>query len=520
MCGIVGIISRKNQDYMGALAHLGLGQMMNRGDHSAGIASIRKLPIDRKTHKMNRILSVEHGISEFNPLRVKKAESNVKDVFKRKEDLEALSGYMCIGHVRYPTAGYTITEEDRNMSPEEHEKKRTASIQPLVAPYHNIVMVHNGDVHNYHEIMQSFRERHVPKSGYNDLEAILKTYVNAFFSLSENIPDSSRVRDAVAEVMKNVKGTYNVLTMMNNVGLIAFKDPEGRRPLFYGVKRDDEGEIYEYAFASETVALEKMFFKGTKESKYENGWQAYDEIGPGEMMLITKDFEVHREQIASPDHKPCLFEVAYFMKASSHFNDRRVRKLRQDLIDTMWEEFKTYDTYRRVIANKEDTVIVPIPRTAETVGDHLHKLTGIPLEAAVEKNVGAPRIFMQPTQIHREKDTTTEHYVYQEYVRGKNLIVIDDSIVRGTTMKHLIKYFRDCGAKDIHLFVTFPPIRNPCMHAIDFHTSEELWAHGKTIPEIKSSLGLGENDSLIYAKPEYLLQVTGMKRQCDECFRA
>jgi amidophosphoribosyltransferase len=308
--------------------------------------------------------------------------------------------------------------------------------------------------------------------------------------------------------------------VINNVGLLAFKDFQGRRPLYYGVKKNDNGEITDYAFASETVALRKMLFKGTREERYADGRSIYEELLPGQMILITKDFEFYKKQVIEPDFRPCPFEGSYFARASSFINNRRVKQIRRNIIDYMWDRFSQSDTYKRIIKNREEILIVPVPRTAESAAKYLANKTKLLLGDAIEKNAYAPRIFQQPTQEHRVKQTIADHFIFEEDVKDKIIILIDDSIVRGTTLTEDIKYLKDVGAKEVHALITFPPIRHPCMHAIDFHTEKELIANGKTIGQIKQELGLRDEESLLYAIPDEIRKANGYEKinMCNECY--
>jgi amidophosphoribosyltransferase len=524
MCGIIGVISREHRDDLGALIGGGLHQIQNRGDFSAGIATIRRLPMSRKEYRRLRRLAIEHTISDFNSMHIEKGHGKVEDVFNGK--LDRLTGFMGIGQVRYPTAGYTISSEQKALSDEEQEELIRASIQPLHTMHHApIAMVHNGDVHNFSELMEYFKHQGLRQATQNDLEVILKVFAEEFLDLPEDITDSERIAMSIKKVYSRVKGTYSVLVLINNVGLVAFRDPEGRRPLFFGVNRSGEG-ITDYAFASETVALEKMLFKGTKDSRYLSGDAAYDEVKPGEMMFVDKDFNMSRKQIVEAEQKFCPFEASYFMRAPSFLNDRRVKAIREELLNLMWLRFQKEDskTYSRLLNDAKNTLICPVPRTAESaaqeLANHLRQ-HGFLYKTAIEKSPFAARIFMQPTQKHREKGTIADHYIYREYVEGKNIILIDDSIVRGTTTKHDVKYLRDLGAKEIHIFITFPEIRNPCMHAVDFHTPEEIFANGKTLSQMKKELGLLEHESLVYAKPSEMSRAIGLpeSKLCDECYK-
>ncbi|MBU1198810.1 MAG: hypothetical protein KKF46_08600 [Nanoarchaeota archaeon] len=525
MCGIFGISSKDNRDDIGAIVAAALNQMQNRGDYSAGIAAIKKLGLSRRDYRRLRPLAVGHTLDDFDPLEIVKGLGKIADIFKENmAELDKLIGFMAIGQVRYPTAGYTLKNQ-ADMTQQEINDMVKGSIQPIVAPYHKVAMVHNGDVHNFREIMDYFEAKGLRQATNNDLEAILKVFNEEFFSCSDMMQPAERVAKSVKKVFDRVKGTYNVLTTMSNVGLIAFRDPNGRRPLFFGVNKDEKGEIIDYAFASETVALEKMLFKGTLEDKYVSGKNAYDEVKPGEMIFISKDFEFFREQIEKSNLKFCPFEGAYFSRASSFLNNKRVKAIRKDILNSMWKRFQNEkpEIYKRLIDNGSNVIICPVPRTAESAAQYLVaecSKYGFVYDAAIEKNPSAPRIFMQPTQKHRDLQTIEEHYIFEEDVKDKIVILVDDSIVRGTTIMNDVKYLRDVGAKEIHIFITFPSIRNPCHHAINFHTTKELFAQNKKIEQLENELGLNGVGSLNYAIPEDLSRATGysLENLCNDCY--
>ena len=520
MCGIIGVISKENSEELGALIQHGLYQLQNRGDYSAGIAVIKKLPVSRQEYRRLRRIAAEHTVSDFDPLTIEKGHGKVSEVFNENR-LKRLVGFMGVGQVRYPTAGYTVKPEHNNLPPEEKNLMKMANIQPIHTSFGRIAIVHNGDIHNYHDIMSDFLSIKIRIASSNDLEAILLIFSKEFFDIAENVPDFERLTLTVRKVFELAKGTYSALAVVNNVGLVAFRDPEGRRPLFFGVKKDQNGEITDYAFASETVALEKMLFKGTLEQKYATGRNAFDEVKPGELVFIRKDFNFHRRQVIAPNLKTCPFEGSYFARTSSFINNTRVKRIRQNIIEAMWKRFITTPNYDKIKGDEDNTIICPVPRTAESAATHLSNLTGINFNNAIEKHPFSPRIFLQPTQQHRLIDTIADHYIFEEEVKGKKIILIDDSIVRGTTLRHIIKYLKAFNVKELHVFITFPEIRHPCMHAIDFHTAEELIADDKNLDQIKTELGLDHNDSLFYALPEEIKIANNFLNinMCDECYK-
>jgi len=516
MCGIIGVISGNNRDDLGAVICEGLHYQQNRGDFSAGIATMIKFPMSKKDYNRSLELAIGHSIRDHDPLRIERGHGPVAEVFHDKRILERLSGFIGVGQVRYPTAGYTKNNEE--ISGEVMERMNLDSIQPLyTSGKEKIAMVHNGDVHNFREIMVHFESMGIRQATHNDLEAILNVFSEELTKFSESIPDNERLEKSVRNVFERVRGTYNVLAIINTVGLVAFRDFEGRRPLFFGVRRDNEGNVTEYAFASETIALEKMGFSGTSEEFYSNNKEAYDEVIPGQMVFVDPSLNFHRRQIADPNPKPCPFEIFYFSRASSFLNNKRVKEMRRKIIESMWDRFRNTHEYDQLAKDIDNTIISAVPRTGESAAIHLSSYANIPYDNNIEK-FSSHRIFMQPTQSDRDYETNSTQFVFEEDVRGKNLLIVDDSIVRGTTLIHLVKSLKNAGAKSVHFFITFPPIINPCHHAINFKTNDELIAHDRNVGEIKRMIGLEDKDSLIYATPDEMRHATGYTRMCGECY--
>lgn len=516
MCGIVGVISKNNRDDIGETIYEGLHHEQNRGDFSAGIATMIKYPFNKKEYNTALEIAVGHVIRDFDPMRIKKGHGLVAEVFHDPNELKKLVGFMGVGQVRYPTAGYTETGEQD--SEEISSQMRMDSIQPLyTSGKEKIVMVHNGDVHNFREIMNHFEGMHLRQATHNDLEAILNIFSEKFIKFSENVSDNERLEHTVKDVFERAKGTYNVLAAINTVGLLAFRDSEGRRPFFFGVRTDAEENVIEYAFASETIALDKMRFKGTSEKVYANGTKAYEEVLPGQMIFIDANLNFFRSQIVNPDPKPCPFEVFYFSRALSFLNNSRVKDMRRKIIESMWDRFKDTSGYGQISQDISNTIISAMPKTGESAAIYLSRYSDIPYDNSIEK-FSFSRIFMQPTQDDREYKTNSNLSVFDEDVKRKNMIIVDDSIVRGTTLKHFVKYLYDVDVKSIHLLITFPPITNPCHHAINFKTNEELVAYNRTVGEVKIELGLRNNDTLLYATPDDMKYAIGYSKMCDECY--
>ncbi|MDC0737406.1 amidophosphoribosyltransferase [Cognatishimia sp. SS12] len=444
MCGILGI-SNLNTDVFAEI-YDGLLMLQHRGQDASGIVTYN---------------------GEF--FREKKANGLVKDVFGPAE-AETLTGRVGIGHVRYPTAG----------------SLSAAEAQPFFvnAPY-GIYLVHNGNITNTAE--QSAKvtgkySRHLRTT--SDSEILLNV-------LADKISDAIKVNgtgDAIRNVfagvkmtMERVQGAYSVITMIAGVGLMAFRDPHGIRPLSVG-KRAVAGQGDDYCFASEDVAF------GI------NGFEKLRDVKPGEAILIDMEGQMHSYQAAEGKLTPCIFEYVYLARPDSMLDKISVYKSQTRMGMTLAKQIAD--------SGLEIDTIIPVPDSARPVALEVANATGIRYREGLVKNRYVGRTFIMPGQAERQKSVRRKLNAIPLEFKDKNVLLIDDSIVRGNTIKKIVQMCREAGAKKVYIASASPPVKYPNVYGIDMPTKHELVADGRTVEEIRQELGA---DALFYQKLEDLV---------------
>ncbi len=442
MCGIVGVVgaSPVNQLIYDALLLL-----QHRGQDAAGIVTQQ----ERKFF-------------------MHKAKGMVRDVF-RTRNMRALPGNCGLGQVRYPTAGNAYSEEEA---------------QPFYvnAPF-GVVLVHNGNLTNAHALkaeLFSTDHRHINTD--SDSEVLLNVFAHELEKSTRGVPlQPDDVFTAVKNVHRRVRGSYAVIAMIAGHGVLAFRDPFGIRPLSVGKSRDGTWMV-----ASESVTLE-----GT-------GHVFDRHVAPGEAIFIDLQGNLHSKQCADdPRLYPCIFEFVYLARPDSVMDGISVYQARLNLGETL---------AKRVISTlppNEIDVIIPIPESSRPSATQLAHLLGIPYREGFVKNRYVGRTFIMPGQGVRKKSVRQKLNVIASEFKGRNVMLVDDSIVRGTTSREIVQMARDAGAKKVYLASAAPPVRYPNVYGIDMPTSSELVAHGRTIDEIREIIGC---DALIYQ------DVDGMKK--------
>ncbi len=442
MCGIVGVVSSAP---VNQLIYDALLLLQHRGQDAAGIVTQQ----ERKFF-------------------MHKAKGMVRDVF-RTRNMRALPGNAGLGQVRYPTAGNAYSEEEA---------------QPFYvnAPY-GIVLVHNGNLTNAQALKSElFTTDHRHINTESDSEVLLNVFAHELEKSTRGAKlQPEDVFKAVAAVHKRVRGSYAVIALIAGHGVLAFRDPFGIRPLSIG--RGKDGTVM---VASETVALE-----GT-------GHVVERHVAPGEVVFIDLQGAVHSKQCAdNPKLFPCIFEYVYLARPDSVLDGISVYQARLNLGETL---------AKRVVSTvppNEIDVIIPIPESSRPSATQLAHLLGIPYREGFVKNRYVGRTFIMPGQGVRKKSVRQKLNVIASEFKGRNVMLVDDSIVRGTTSREIVQMARDAGAKKVYLASAAPPVRYPNVYGIDMPTSTELVAHGRTIEEIREIIGC---DALIYQ------DVEGMKR--------
>ena len=445
MCGIVGVISTSP---VNQLIYDALLLLQHRGQDAAGIAT----QLDRKFF-------------------MHKAKGMVRDVF-RTRNMRALPGNAGLGQVRYPTAGNAFSEEEA---------------QPFYvnAPF-GIVMVHNGNLTNAQALRaELFSIDHRHTNTESDSEVLLNVFAHELEMASRGVPlQPDDVFAAVQAVHKRIRGSYAVIALIAGHGMVAFRDPYGIRPLAMG--RSGDGT---WMVASESVALE-----GT-------GHQFERNVEPGEALFITLDGQVHARQCAQqPSLHPCIFEFVYLARPDSVLDGISVYQARLNLGETL---------AKRVISTvppNEIDVVIPIPESSRPSAMQLAQLLGIPYREGFVKNRYVGRTFIMPGQAVRKKSVRQKLNVIGSEFKGRNVLLVDDSIVRGTTSREIVQMAREAGARKVYMASAAPPVRYPNVYGIDMPTSSELVAHGRTLDEVRQIIGC---DALIYQDVEAMKKAIG-----------
>ena len=442
MCGIVGIVAKSNvnQELYDALTVL-----QHRGQDAAGI------------------VTCDQG-----RLNQRKANGLVKDVFHSRH-MQRLQGNVGIGHVRYPTAG--------SSSP--------ALAQPFYvnSPY-GISLAHNGNLTNSEELTHELFEadlRHLNTD--SDSEVLLNIFAHELQKLGKLSPSPDDIFTAVSGVHNRCKGGYAVLAMLAHNGIVAFRDPDGIRPIVYGERVTDKGT--EYMVASESVALDVLGFKLVRD------------IAPGEAIFIDQEGKLHTQLCAeNTSLRPCIFEHVYFARPDSIIDGISVYKARLRQGERLAEKVK------RLRPDHDIDVIIPIPDSSRIAAQMMAHNLDIKFREGLVKNRYIGRTFIMPGQNQRKKSVRQKLNPIELEFKGKNVMLVDDSIVRGTTCKQIIQMAREAGANKVYFASAAPPVRYPNVYGIDMPSAEELIAHNRTVDEICELIGA---DWLLYQELDDLV---------------
>jgi len=456
MCGVIGIYG--NDEVVREL-YQGLLTVQHRGQDAAGI-----ITYDGRFH-------------------VKKGNGLVRDIFSA-ENVQRLTGHIGIGHTRYPTAGGGRGED----------------AQPFFvnSPF-GIIMAHNGNVINYNELEKFLSEKHCRHLNSDcDVEIILNIFAQKLSDLSSKQLSPETIFSAVEEVYKKAKGSYAVVAYIAEHGMVAFRDPFGIKPLVYGKRQ--EGLINTYAIASETVSLNIMNYSDIKN------------IEAGEALFIDNNRKIHSKKIARRPHSPCLFEWVYFARPDSFIDNVNVYDCRVNLGRFLAEEIKKH--------NLDIDVVVPVPDSARDAAIEIARLLNLKYREALVKNRYIGRTFIMPADQERKTSVRQKLNPIVSELKGKNVLLIDDSIVRGNTSKAIIEMIRECGAKKVYFGSYSPPLRYPCVYGIDMQTKTEFVARNANLEQIAKKIGA---DKVIYQSLESLEKAVKignkkLKQFCGACF--
>jgi len=436
MCGILGIVANEPVNQM---LYDGLLVLQHRGQDAAGIVT-----------------------SDGNRFYMHKNNGLVKDVFHTRH-MRHLVGNAGIAHVRYPTAG----------------SSSAAEAQPFYvnSPF-GIVLGHNGNLTNADKLKEDmFKQdlRHINTN--SDSEVLLNVFAHAIEkSTKNNVLTSDIIFDAATSVFNRCSGAYAVVSMIANFGLLAFRDPHGIRPLVIGCKETETGP--EYVIASESVALDVLGFKLLRD------------VEPGEAIFIDLDGNFYSKQCVKPKKRtPCIFEYVYLARPDSLIDGVSVYQTRLNMGKTLAKQIvKNW-------ANHKIDVVIPIPDTSRPCAQEVALALKADFREGFVKNRYIGRTFIMPGQALRKKSVRQKLNPIKIEFKNKNVLLIDDSIVRGTTSREIVQMARDAGAKKVYLASAAPPVKYPNVYGIDMPTRHELIAHDKTEAQIKEEIGA---DDLIY----------------------
>lgn len=437
MCGIVGIagFTPVNQSIYDALTVL-----QHRGQDAAGIVTI----------------------DDNHTFRLRKANGLVSDVFEARH-MQRLQGNMGIGHVRYPTAGSSSASE----------------AQPFYvnSPF-GITLAHNGNLTNAHQLKQQLFEharRHVNTS--SDSEILLNVFAYELDRYDSYPLSEENIFAAVAATHRQIRGAYACVAMIIGHGMVAFRDPNGIRPLVIG-KRDLADGRTEYMVASESVALDTLSFDFIRD------------VAPGEAIYINTRGQLFTRQCAQePKNHPCLFEYVYFARPDSFIDKISVYSARVRMGQKLGEKIA------REWEDLDIDVVIPIPETSCDIALQIARILDKPYRQGFVKNRYVGRTFIMPGQQLRRKSVRRKLNANRAEFRDKNVLLVDDSIVRGTTSEQIIEMAREAGARRVYLASAAPEIRFPNVYGIDMPSVSELIAHGREVDEIRQLIGA---DGLIF----------------------
>jgi amidophosphoribosyltransferase len=427
------------------------------GREVARLAYFGLFALQHRGQESAGIATVQNGL-----IMTTREQGLVNQVFDEPK-LRALAGDMAIGHVRYSTTGSSAWE---NAQPIWRSDRR------------ELALAHNGNLINAVALHSGLRERGVEFRSTSDSEIIAALLSNH---------EADRIEDAVADVMPRLEGAYSTVVMTRDA-VVAFRDPAGLRPLVLGRLGD------RYCVASESCALDII------------GAELLRDVAPGELVWLDGRGIQTRQVVEGARRAFCVFEHIYFARPDSRLEGNRTHVSRRKMGEILWRE-----------APVQADVVIPVPDSGNPAAAGYSKASGIPQDDGLIKNRYVARTFIQPGQELRRQGLRLKFNPMPEVVRGKRIVVVDDSIVRGNTTRQIVRMLREAGAAEIHMRISAPPIRHPCHYGIDMSTREEMVAHERTVEEVASELRC---DSLAYLSLEGVYEAIRSSREthCDACF--
>ena len=444
MCGIVGILSTTKKD-TAVYIYDALTILQHRGQDAAGIVT---------SHKGRFYMRKSNGL--------------VRNAFRTKH-MASLRGDMGIGHVRYPTAGTSSGAE----------------AQPFYvnSPY-GIAFAHNGNLTNTEELAKELYEedlRHINTN--SDSEILLNVFASELAKLQKHRINEQDIFASVTKVHQRVRGAYATVGMIPGYGIFGFRDPNGIRPLVLGHRTTHGGT--KHMLASESVALTAL------------GYEIDRDVAPGEAVVIDRNGNIFTQQCAqNPSYSPCIFEFVYFARPDSVIDDISVYKSRLRMGE------KLAANIQKTWGDEQIDVVIPIPDTSRVSALQLAQTLGVKYSEGLIKNRYIARTFIMPGQKQRKKSVRQKLSAIELEFKGKNVLLVDDSIVRGTTSQQIVQMARDAGANKVFFASAAPAVRHPNVYGIDMASAKEFVAHERDTEQVCQAI---RADRLIYQDLEDLI---------------
>lgn len=432
MCGFISIFGPAESDVIQDVIN-GLVAIQHRGQDAAGAVTFK------------------------DKFQAKKGLGLVREVFEDKH-MHRLKGPLAVGHVRYPTVGLG---EDTD-------------VQPFWLDYPvGVVMAHNGNVTNFHELKRTYFDNRKITLGSNcDLEVVLYVFADALMRREADKVGLEDIEAGVKEVFERVKGAYSVVGITQD-GMYAFRDPYGIKPCILGKRESPEGTFY--AVASESVVLDIA------------GYEVVRDLAAGEMLWIGEDRVPQFRQIGKAPHRPCIFEYVYFARPDTFLDGVSVHEARMEMGRRMAKRFKE--------TGLEADSVIPVPESARSAAQTMAEGLGLPCREGFVKNRYVGRTFIMANDELRQRTIRTKLNPIRSEFEGKRVIIMDDSIVRGNTSRHMVKIARAMGAKKVYLASYSAQLRYPCLYGVDMATKREFIARDRTDEEIAKEIGA---DAVVY----------------------
>ena len=458
MCGFIGIVASEGD--VAPELYDGLMCLQHRGQDAAGMVTFD---------------------TRFN---LKKGSGLVRDIFREK-NMKRLRGNMGIGHTRYPTVG----------------KGKQEDAQPFLTNYpYGMAIAHNGNVTNYRELSQFIAgEKRAHLNSTCDVEVILHVMAVALGRLG--VPDLTPdvLFEVVGSVFQSVKGSYSVVVLFAGYGLLAFRDPYGVKPMIYGHRANGNGQR-DWAVASENVAIDIL------------GYGNWTDVQAGEAILFRPGEPPVKRRLVEQTHSPCIFEHVYFARPDSIMDKVSVYKTRRRFGERLAEKW--------LETGLNADVVIPVPDSACTAAGTMARRAGIEYREGLVKNRYIGRTFIMPSKANRAESIRRKLNAIPLEFEGKDVLLVDDSIVRGNTSKQIVELARNAGARKVYFASCSPPVRYPCVYGIDMSTRQELIARDREVEEICRFIGA---DHLIYQELDDLVAAARvgnpqLESFCTACF--